>query len=111
MHLVQLDGFEAHALRDAERRRGAVRVARQRVVRHAHAAAHEVHLHRRRVVLQGQQPLPHHRVTLREQKHFTSRVRLRIHAGCQPHKTYFLSIEYNHMDNNIYFIFFLESLS
>lgn len=64
MHLVELRGLEAHALRYAKRRRGAVRVARQRVARHRGVAAHEVHLHRSRVVLQRQQPLPHYRVTL-----------------------------------------------
>lgn len=66
MDLVELLRLEAHALRDAQQRGGrAVRVARQRVGRHAGVPADEVHLHRRRVVLQSQESLPHHGIPLR----------------------------------------------
>lgn len=64
VHLVELQRLEAHALRDAQQRRGAVGVARERVARHAGVAAHEVHLDGRRIVLERQETLPHHRVAL-----------------------------------------------
>ena len=56
VHLVELRGLEAHALRDAQQRGG---VARERVGGHVGVAAHEVHLHGGGVVLERQQPLPH----------------------------------------------------
>lgn len=66
-HSLQLHGLEAHALRDPQWGCGAVAVAGQRVARHGRVAVHKVHLYSRSVVLQRQQPLPHHRVALNKQ--------------------------------------------